>query len=260
VDPALPLEATIGVEFEVPYVDMERRDDPHCCHDSPPVPEAVSAGLGTNCEFVHDLIASAIAANPSSPSQVMPVADLGHVIASLPGPRQAAIEARLADILASSPRARSCRMAIERWQPSRTCTRQELALPRRLRRTKELFALRRDHRHEIFNDVFNARLASLYRDTGTGKEPVMPALLVMAALLRSSDAETVELTVVDLRWQLVLDRLGRDEPAFAQGAFPASRERLVRTDMDRRPRRRSRWTPDPRPVVAWFDESLFSAV
>ncbi|MBE7448860.1 MAG: hypothetical protein HS111_08195 [Kofleriaceae bacterium] len=32
----------------------------------------------------------------------------------------------------------------------------------------------------------------------------------------ASDAEAVELTVVDLRWQMVLDRLGCDGPAFGQ--------------------------------------------
>lgn len=60
----------------------------------------------------------------------------------------------------------------------------------------------------------------------------------MAVLLQAyagaSDAEAVELTVVDLRWQLVLDRLGSDEPAFSQGALHDLRARLIRTDMDRR--------------------------
>lgn len=44
----------------------------------------------------------------------------------------------------------------------------------------------------------------------------------------------VELTVVDLRWQLVLDRLGSDQPAFSQGALHDFRAPLIRTDMDRR--------------------------
>jgi hypothetical protein len=129
-------------------------------------------------------------------------------------------------------------MTIERWRPSTSYTRQELTLLRRLRRNKKLFAFLRDHRHEIFDDAFQAELESMYRDTGAGKEPVTPALLAMATLLQSyanaSDAETVELTVVDLRWQMVLDRLGCDEPAFAQGTFSAFRERLIRTEMDRR--------------------------
>lgn len=42
------------------------------------------------------------------------------------------------------------------------------------------------------------------------------------------------MTVVDLRWQLVLDRLGASEPAFSQGALSAFRARLIRYDMDRR--------------------------
>jgi hypothetical protein len=49
-----------------------------------------------------------------------------------------------------------------------------------------------------------------------------------------SDAEAVELTVVDLRWQMVLDCLGADKPACAQGTLVDFRERLIRTDMDRR--------------------------
>jgi len=78
----------------------------------------------------------------------------------------------------------------------------------------------------------------MYRDTGAGKSPVPPALMAMAALLQAytgaSDAEAVELTVVDLRWQLVLDCLGADQPAFSQGTLHDFRARLIRTDMDRR--------------------------
>ena len=44
----------------------------------------------------------------------------------------------------------------------------------------------------------------------------------------------VELTVVDLRVQMVLDCLGAAKPAFSQGALLDFRERLIRTDMDRR--------------------------
>ena len=53
------------------------------------------------------------------------------------------------------------------------------------------------------------------------------------AYLGESDAKMVELTVVDLRVQLVLDCLGASEPAFSQGALCDFRERLIRTDMDR---------------------------
>lgn len=129
-------------------------------------------------------------------------------------------------------------MALERWKPRSACTKQETFLLGRLRRTRKLFAFLRDHRLELFDDAFQAELETMYRDTGAGRDPVVPALLAMAVLLQGylgvSDAEAVELTVVDLRWQMVLDRLGTDEPAFAQGTLYEFRQRLIRTDMDRR--------------------------
>lgn len=129
-------------------------------------------------------------------------------------------------------------MAIEFWKPRLACSTQEDLLLRRLRRTRRLFAFLRDHRRDLFDDEFQAELATMYRDTGAGKDPVPPALLAMATLLQGylqvSDAEAVEMTVVDLRWQMVLDCLGQQEPAFSQGALREFRERLIRTDMDRR--------------------------
>src|SRR5690606_12063718 len=74
--------------------------------------------------------------------------------------------------------------------------------------------------------------------SGAGKERVPPALLAMGTILQAyhgtSDAETVEMTVVDLRWQLVLDHLGETTPAFSQGSLHAFRQRLIYHDMDRR--------------------------
>lgn len=129
-------------------------------------------------------------------------------------------------------------MAIERWRPRHEPTRQEDFLLRRLRRTRKLFAFLRDHRSELFSDEFQSELETMYRSTGAGKDPVPPALLAMALLLqgylRVSDAEAVELSVVDLRWQMVLDCLGAEAPAFSQGALQEFRERLIAADMDRR--------------------------
>jgi hypothetical protein len=129
-------------------------------------------------------------------------------------------------------------MASMRWKTSTTYTRQEQFLMKRLVRTRKLFGFLRAHRHELFDEAFESELEAMYRSTGAGKEPVPPALLAMATLLQAyhgmSDAETVEMTVVDLRWQLVLDRLGASEPAFSQGALSDFRARLIRHDMDRR--------------------------
>ncbi len=116
-------------------------------------------------------------------------------------------------------------MGSVQWQPREERTRQEEFLLKRLGRTRKLFAFLREHRRAIFDDGFQLELEAMYRDSGAGKEPVAPALMAMAALLQGyagcSDAEAVELTVVDLRWQMVLGVLGAQEPAFSQGAFQA---------------------------------------
>jgi Transposase DDE domain/Transposase domain (DUF772) len=105
-------------------------------------------------------------------------------------------------------------------------------------RTGKLFAFLRMHRHELFDDAFQAELETMYRESGEGKEAVAPALLAMAVLLQAytgaSDAMAVELTIVDARWQMVLGVLGDDKPPFSQGALPAFRQRLIAHDMDRR--------------------------
>src|ERR687891_1500874 len=85
------------------------------------------------------------------------------------------------------------RMAMARWNPRQTYTKQEEFLMRRLGRTRKLFAFLRAHRHELFDDAFQAELETVYRDTGAGKPPVPPALLAMVTLLQAylgvSDAE-----------------------------------------------------------------------
>lgn len=127
---------------------------------------------------------------------------------------------------------------MERWRPSATVTKQEQFILKRLEKRRKLFAFLRRHRHEIFDDAFQAELESMYRDSGAGKEPVPPALLAMALVLQGylgmSDFDAVESSVFDARWQMVLGRLGQTEPAFSQGALQAFRERLIANDMDRR--------------------------
>jgi Transposase DDE domain/Transposase domain (DUF772) len=129
-------------------------------------------------------------------------------------------------------------MEIERWHPSTALSKREERLMQRLSRTRKLFGFLRMHRHELFDEGFQAELESMYRNSGAGKPHVAPALLAMTLLLqgytRVSDADAVELTAVDARWQMVLDHLGTDEPAFSQGALCAFRNRLIQHDLDRR--------------------------
>src|ERR1700678_925067 len=129
-------------------------------------------------------------------------------------------------------------MSMPKWTPSTTYSRQELFLMKRLTRTRKLLGFLREHRRELFDDAFQSELESMYRGTGAGKDPVPPAQMAMALLLQAyhgmSDAEAVEMTLVDLRWQMVLDCLGATRPAFSQGALCHFRERLIAHDMDRR--------------------------
>lgn len=133
---------------------------------------------------------------------------------------------------------------MERWNPREELSKKEQLLMKRLQRTRKLFAFLRLRRRELFDDSFQAELEGMYRDTGAGDEPVPPALLCIALILQGylgvSDAEAVELTVVDARWQMVLDRLDAEEPAFGQGTLQQFRERLIRKDMDRRLLERTR--------------------
>lgn len=127
---------------------------------------------------------------------------------------------------------------MERWRPSQTYTKQEEFILKRVEKKRKLFGFLRRQRAKLFDDDFQAQLESMYRDTGAGKEPKPPAFLAMVLLLQGflgvSDGDAVEVTMLDLRWQMVLDCLGATEPAFSQGALQAFRDRLIEHDMDRR--------------------------
>jgi hypothetical protein len=126
---------------------------------------------------------------------------------------------------------------MDRWSPPVELSKQEQFLMKRLTRVRALFGFLRQHRHELFDEAFQDQLESMYRATGAGEPPHPPALMCMVTLLQgyvgASDAEAVEMAIVDLRWQMVLDCLGAETPPFSQGALQAFRERMVANEMDR---------------------------
>ena len=129
-------------------------------------------------------------------------------------------------------------MAIVRWNPPVEVGRQEAFVLKRCQKKRRLFAFLRENRHQIFDDEFQQELEVMYRDTGAGKEPLCPAMMACALILQGylgvSDSDAVELSVADLRWQMVLGRVGETVPAYSQGALFAFRDRLIAHDMDRR--------------------------
>ena len=129
-------------------------------------------------------------------------------------------------------------MTIARWTPPVAPTRQEQFILKRLGRVRKLLGFLRLHRHELFDDGFQDELAEMYRGTGAGKAAHPPAMMAMAMLVQGylgmSDAEMIELTVLDLRVQMVLGCLGAEAPPFSQGALQEFRNRLIAADLDRR--------------------------
>src|SRR5574341_193347 len=123
------------------------------------------------------------------------------------------------------------------WMPPVEPSRQEQTVMRLVKRAK-LFVWLRQHRHELFDEAFQAELAGLYADTSVGQPPIPPARLALATILQAytgaSDDEVIEATVMDRRWQLVLDCLDTPRAPFAKGTLVGFRERLIGAGVDRR--------------------------
>src|SRR5436305_11529131 len=123
------------------------------------------------------------------------------------------------------------------WQPPVELTEQEEQIVKKIRKAK-LFVFLRQHRHELLNEAFQQELASLYRPAERGQPPIAPAKLALALILEAytgvSDDEVIEATVMDRRWQLVLDCLDTEQAPFSKGTLVAFRQRLIEAEMDRR--------------------------
>ena len=104
-------------------------------------------------------------------------------------------------------------------------------------RRAKLFVFLREYRHELFDGQFQAELAEAYVDSPKGQPPVPPARLALATILQAytgvSDDEVIEATVMDRRWQLVLDCTDADAPPFAKGTLVGFRKRLIEKNLDR---------------------------
>jgi Transposase DDE domain/Transposase domain (DUF772) len=123
------------------------------------------------------------------------------------------------------------------WWPPVDPSPAEQAVIKAVRRAK-LFVFLRQHRHELFDEQFQAELAAAYVDSPKGQPPVPPAQLALAVILQAytgvSDDEVIEATVMDRRWQLVLDCMGAEEPPFSKGTLVGFRKRLIEKNLDRR--------------------------
>src|SRR5258707_10315719 len=123
------------------------------------------------------------------------------------------------------------------WQPSVEPSKQEERIMKQIRKAK-LFVFLRQHRYELLDETFQQELASLYPASKRGQPPIAPAQLALATILQAytgiSDDEVIEVTLMDRRWQLVLDCVDTEEAPFSKGTLVAFRALLIKGQMDRR--------------------------
>ncbi len=70
------------------------------------------------------------------------------------------------------------------WSPPVDLSAAEQAVVRAVRRAK-LFVFLRQHRHELFDEGFQAELAEAYADRPKGQPPVPPAQLALATIVQA---------------------------------------------------------------------------
>jgi hypothetical protein len=123
------------------------------------------------------------------------------------------------------------------WQPPVELSVKEEQVVKRIRKAK-LFVFLRNYRHKLFDEAFQQELGMLYQESKRGQPPIAPAQIALAILLQAymgvSDDEVIEATVMDRRWQLVLDCVDTEEAPLSKGTLVSFRKRLIEANMDRR--------------------------
>jgi hypothetical protein len=93
-----------------------------------------------------------------------------------------------------------------RWQVPPELSSEETQVAAKLRRIGKFYVFLRQIRAELFDEAFEAELATAYQPRGVA--PLPPALLAMVTLLQAydqvGDAKAVVTAQVDQRWQLAL--------------------------------------------------------
>ena len=123
------------------------------------------------------------------------------------------------------------------WNPPIALSAAEQTIAARTRKARKFFVFLRECRHELLDADFQHTLTTSYNPGAGGHEPVEAGLLALATLLQAychvGDRDAVELTVMDKRWQMVLDCLGAEQPPFSQGTLFNFRMRLIAHNLDK---------------------------
>src|SRR5919198_1228597 len=123
------------------------------------------------------------------------------------------------------------------WNPPIALSPEEQKIAARTQKARKFFVFLRTIRHELLDADFQQTLAKSYSPEPGGKAPVEAGVLALATLLQAychvSDQDAVELTVMDKRWQMVLDCLGAEQPPFSRGTLFHFRLRLIAHNLDK---------------------------
>jgi hypothetical protein len=117
------------------------------------------------------------------------------------------------------------------WNPLVALTPEEQKIAACTRKTGKFFVFLRERRHALLDADLQPTLTQSYSPEPGGKAPVEAGLLALATLLQAychgGDRDAVEITVLDKRWQMVLDCLGTEQPPFSQSTLCNFRMRLI---------------------------------
>src|SRR5712692_4080092 len=123
------------------------------------------------------------------------------------------------------------------WNQPIALTPEEQKIAARPQKTRTCCVFLRTIRHQLLDAALQQTLAQSYRPEPGGKAPVDAGVLALATLLQAycnvSDQDAVELTVMDKRWQMVLDCLGAEHPPFSRGTLFHFRLRLIAPHLDK---------------------------
>jgi DDE family transposase len=123
------------------------------------------------------------------------------------------------------------------WNPPIALSPEEQKSAARTQKARKFFVFLRTIRHALLDADFQQTLAKSSRTEPGGKAPVDAGILALATLLQAycpvSDQDAVELTVMDKRWQMVLDCLGAEHPPCSRGTLFPFRLRLIAHNLDK---------------------------
>jgi hypothetical protein len=123
------------------------------------------------------------------------------------------------------------------WNPPIVLSVAEQTIAARTRNARKFFVFLREYRHELLDADFQNTLTKSSSPGAGGHEPAEAGLLALATLLQAyshvGDRDAVELTVMDKRWQMVLDCPGAGQPPVSQGALCNFRMRLIAHNLDK---------------------------